>query len=332
MGPMRGRALECFALVALVSLVEGRLAAEPRVGVALDYQAHAGCPKAEELVAEIMARTPRAKPAEPGEDALSLRVRIDEVPGGSHGELVIGRASDGSAARRELSAADCRQVVAALALMTALVIDPEAATSPEPPPPPRPPPPRPAPAPPPAPPQHEAREPPSHLAVHAGLGLELSSTITPKLAATGLGFADLTRVERGLGYEARLSVLYARHSLEAAGGAGALALTRGRLDACLRHPLVAPPLWLAGCGTFEGGVLAGSGRDVTPVASETRPWFAGGPSARLEVLPTKRLRLEVGGNVLFPFVRDRFFLYENATLRETPPVTFGLAAALSAAF
>jgi hypothetical protein len=267
----------------------------------------------------------------PGEDALSLRVRIDEVPGGSHGELVIGRAADGSAARRELSAADCRQVVSALALMTALVIDPDAATSPEPPPPPPPAPSRPAP--PPRPPsQPVLRERSSHFAVHAGLGLELTSSITPELAPAGLGFAELTRVEPRLGYAARLSFLYARHSVEAAAGAGSLALARGRLDACLRHPIVAPAWWIAGCGAFEGGVLAASGHDVTPVASETRPWFAAGPSTRLEVLPTPHVRLELGGNVLFPFVRDRFFLYENATLRETPPVTFGLAAALSAAF
>ncbi|HWP05231.1 MAG TPA: hypothetical protein VNN72_05790 [Polyangiaceae bacterium] len=329
MARMRCRAFECLALVALVGLLEGTLSAEPKVGVALDYQVHAGCPNADELLAEIMARTPRAKAAVAGEDALSLRVRIDEVPGGSRGELVIGRASDGSTSRRELAAADCRQVVSALALMTALVIDPDAATSLEPPPP-KPPPPRPAAAPPPPPPPPGPKL--SHFVVHAGLGVELNSAITPELALAGLGFVELTRVERGLGYEARLSLLYARHTVEADAGAGSLTLTRGRLDACLRHPVVAPPLWVAGCGAFEGGVLAASGRGITPVASETRPWLAGGPAVRLELVPTPHLRLEAAGNVLFPLVRDRFYLYENATLRETPPVTFGLAVALSAAF
>jgi len=332
---MRRRAHECFALGALVACValgEGTLRAEPKVGVALDYQAHAGCPPSEELVQEIMARTPRAKPAEPGEDALALRVRIVEVPGGSHGELVIGRASDGSAARRELSAADCRQVVSALALMTALVIDPDAATTPEPPPA-RPAPPPPKPAPPPSPASPPApREQSGRFVLHAGLGLELNTTITPALAAAGLAFAELTRVERGLGYESRVSLVYARHSLEIETGSGSLALTRGRLDGCLRYPLVAPPLWVAGCGVFEGGALAAAGRDVAPAASETRPWFAGGPAARVELVPLQHLRVELGGNVLFPFVRDRFFLYENTTLRHTPAVTYGLGAALAAAF
>jgi hypothetical protein len=91
----------------------------------VEYAAPAGCPTGEALAEQIAARTPvfRERAAE-----LALRVEVMSEPGG-----VLGRASlvlSGHAAERELRAARCDEVVEALALVVAILVDPNADTRP----------------------------------------------------------------------------------------------------------------------------------------------------------------------------------------------------------
>jgi hypothetical protein len=108
-----------------VGVLLGRVAsAEPAPGD-VEYIAPDGCPAAEVFRAQVAARTPvfREHAAEH-----AVRVEIVSEPGG-----VLGRASlvlAGHAAERELRAARCDEVVEALALVVAILIDPNADTRP----------------------------------------------------------------------------------------------------------------------------------------------------------------------------------------------------------
>lgn len=305
--------------------------AETQVLVALDYAAHPGCPSGAELFGEISSRTSRARAAEPGEEALPLRVRIERVPGGSRGELVLGAGADAS--RREVAAQDCEQVVSALALMTALAIDPDAITSPEAPRPSPPPPPPPAPAPAARPP--EPLPPPvdrAHTVLVLGVALEAGNAVAVGPTPGPRGFVGLERAWQSMGYGVRLGAGRAAARISRADGAAELVLTSGRFDACFLHSVVWSPLWAAVCGAFEAGALEATGREVTPRASVTRPWLAVGAEARLEARLLRSLGLELAGGLFMPLVRDRFFVQADSTVRETPPVTVALSLGTSVRF
>jgi hypothetical protein len=311
-----------------VLLVAGGARAEPPTALALDYRAPEGCPTEAEFMAELTARTTRAKAASAGEIGLPVRVRIEPIAGGSHGELVLGDARDASAAKRTLSAVDCRQVVAALALMTALAVDPDAATSPEPPPAAHPPPPTPprAPAPP------RRTEASARVTGYAGLGLEATNALSVGLALAPKLVLGVDRVRDRAGLGARLSGERLERRLTGGAGAGEFVLTDGRLEGCLVHGLLGRTVWVSVCGAFEAGALHAAGRSVSPPAAVTRPWLAAGGTARLEARLLPAWGLELGGDLLLPLVRDRFFVDQNATLRRTPLGVAGLACATSVRF
>src|SRR5882672_7665894 len=124
----RGRAVLIALLFCLIS-VSAR--ADDHVALVLEYAAPPACPGADRFLDEIAARTSRARPAQPGERATTLTVVIKEVAGGDKGTLQL-QSADGATSARQVSAADCEQVVSALALMTALAIDPNAVTDPVP--------------------------------------------------------------------------------------------------------------------------------------------------------------------------------------------------------
>ncbi|WP_437970488.1 hypothetical protein WMF04_14875 [Sorangium sp. So ce260] len=93
------------------------------------YEAHEGCPSAEAFLRELIARTSRARAAAPDEAALDVRVRITRSGGASRGRITLGREED--ARVREVGGATCAEVVAALALITALRVDPTASLAPQ---------------------------------------------------------------------------------------------------------------------------------------------------------------------------------------------------------
>jgi hypothetical protein len=103
----------------------GRVASAEPAHADVEYIAPAGCPPAEVFREQVAARTPVFR-----EHAADYAVRVEIVgePGG-----VLGRASlvlAGHAAERELRAARCEEVVEALALVVAILIDPNADTRP----------------------------------------------------------------------------------------------------------------------------------------------------------------------------------------------------------
>jgi hypothetical protein len=99
--------------------------------IRLTYRAYASCPTEGRFVREVTARTERARVATPGEAARAFLVTVTPETGTIRGLLSI-TSLGGSVSRREVTGDTCSEVVSALALITALAIDPSAATAPNP--------------------------------------------------------------------------------------------------------------------------------------------------------------------------------------------------------
>ncbi|HEY2410404.1 MAG TPA: hypothetical protein VGI10_30570 [Polyangiaceae bacterium] len=322
-----------FSVPLLALSFVSRARAQDATPVLLEYRAHAGCPDEQAFVRELTARTRLARIADAGEAAERVRVRIDEVPGGSHGQLVVGVGA--GASTRDVSAARCEQVVAALALMTALAIDPDALTAVDASAPPAPV----TPVTPTAAKEEPHRQPrveqPARFHVRAGIAFELDTSLSPNPQPSLRPFLGLERErERGaaFGYALRLSAARGESEIARSDGAGEFTLWRGRLEACPLHAPLSAPLWVSACGAFEAGRLSAVGRDVSSAQSLQRPWYAGGGAARLELRPIGTFGLELAGDVLFPFVRDRFFVQSDSTVRRTSAVVAGGALGVSVRF
>jgi hypothetical protein len=122
-------AMASLSLSAPVSHAAGAADNAAPVVVHVAYRASAGCPPASRFMAEVSARLTR--PArfgdEPGADVFV--VSIEQTGSIVHAELGVTRANAPSSVRRfELSS--CEDAVVALALVTALAIDPHASTAP----------------------------------------------------------------------------------------------------------------------------------------------------------------------------------------------------------
>lgn len=123
------QAVAAVALSLSYSLVAApaRAQIEP---VRLVYQAYAKCPNEALFVHEVEAHVEHARPAIGDEPARTFLVAVNPDGNRSRGVLQI-TGVDGAVSRREVSGESCAEVVSALALMTALGIDPRAvATSP----------------------------------------------------------------------------------------------------------------------------------------------------------------------------------------------------------
>src|SRR6185436_5747919 len=115
-------------------------------------------------------------------------------------------------------------------------------------------------------------------------------------------------------------------------GTGEFALYVGRIEGCPAHVRAWEALWFSGCVGLDAGWLDARGADVTPSESVTRFWLAAATPARLELRMLEILSFELSGELLFPFVRDRFFVGSDQTVHRTPAVGFGGAVGLGVFF
>lgn len=90
--------------------------------IALRYEAYPGCPNRREFEARIVALTQKASFSETGRR--QFRIRLEQDSAGVVGHLeILAEADSGS---REVRGKSCDEVAAALALITALAVDPNA--------------------------------------------------------------------------------------------------------------------------------------------------------------------------------------------------------------
>jgi len=301
--------------------------------VRLRYTAPAECPDRQGFFEQVSARTKLARLADASETATTLIVRIQHVPGGTAGTIQLSTPPDRTA-QREVKAASCEQVVAALALMTALAIDPDASTEPVSM--------RPLPAPKPEPtaaskpkPRRTPDERPASALTRwkGGVSLELLGGIAPELVPAVRPFIELDREGRApWGFAMRLSAARLQSEVRTEAGGAEFRLWSARLEGCPAHVRAARPLWLSACLSFDLGELMATGNGVTQAQQVSRPWLAAGEITRLELRLFDALAIEAAGEIMFPLVRDRFFVQSDVTLHRTPAVAGGGAVGVGVTF
>jgi len=340
MGPVLRTTLLAQTLLALVPTTAMAQSAGA-VSVRVDYRSADGCPSAAAFLERLMARSANLKPSLEGEGRPTLVVRVTRSGSSKrgagatvHGELTV-RDADGNEAKRSVDGDTCESVVDAVALMSAMALDPvgalearhegdTAATIP--------------PVVPPAEPTVPSNEddtivvdsrPGLHVAV--GAGGNAAFGIAPVVAPTGDAFVELRWTTRGLWSPSlRAGFEYAAASdARESDVAGGIRLTRSlaTVDAC---PIAwsVGPVRLTPCVHLEGGAVSAEGLGVTPTHSSVRPWLAGGADGRVRYSLGRRFFLELGGGLDLPFVRDQFYVEPSTTVFKAPVVSGFLGAAL----
>lgn len=304
--------LRCVGLaIAAVLWLAGvpRVRAEEEV-VALQYAAPAGCPDRAVVEAAIRARTPNVRLAAQAHRVFAITIEAatgaapEATSNGFRGTLVVDRVAD-----KELSAPRCDDLATALALVTALAIDPTAAA-----------PPRTAP-----PAVGSAGAPGGRF--EADLGGLASAGVSPGalFAAVIEGRATVRRT-----YQLELAAIAGRASVAQDGAQAQFTWLTTRLGGCRR--------WLgwgiaaAACGDLEVGVVRAAGEQIVNQRGLTRLWLAAGLHGSAQVPLGSRIfgQLQLGATL--PIVRDRYLFAPNIEVHETPSVTGWLVLAVGVRF
>jgi hypothetical protein len=314
----------------------------------LVYDAPAACPDRAAFLDAIRARTPRSQVADDATkaNAVAFRVTID-ARDTSKGELEV-REPDGGQQKRIVSGRTCTEVAKALALVVALILDPDAELgseaqllAPPPPPPGLAPPPPPGLAPPPPPlslslPRPPPSPPPPrapsdtrawHLAVGAELGAMggIGRSVAPTVGA----FLDLGRhppraaasppgLTRLLAPAFRVSLDVATTSNDLAVGSASYFWLGGTLRVCPIYLPLPAHLRIGPCAALEVGLHRGTTRDVPNPSTHSDLWLAPAALGSLEWALGDRFTVELDGGALFPLRRTRFFLAPSTTIFEVP--------------
>jgi hypothetical protein len=369
-------------VIALVVLATIRVVhAQDRVPLSLEYEGAPGCTDADAFTREVLARAPRARIAAPAENARTLVARVR--PRGTHGYdgVLVVRDLSAPATERAVHAPSCGELVTALAVIAAVVIDPMTARTgaidagiatadasnatgatdggasanasanananananasasasanasananandggaPS------------APATAAGPPAADRptggrrRGSNERWEVSAGAGGGAIGGSAPTLLFSVPVFFEIAHTEGGV-VEPALRVRFER-TATASSEDGEFSRTGGAVDFC---PIAfrARSLRAQPCARVELAALFAKGRDVVPVRSDVRPWFAAGPIGRARLELSGPFFLELEGGVMLAMVRDRFFVEPGTLVYRAPLVGATTAFALGLAF
>jgi hypothetical protein len=311
-----------LTLVLLMSPAAARADAEAFEPVTIDYEATLSCADRGAFLDKIRKRTTRFR--ETRDSVRRFVVRIGAEGGRFGGHLEVesrGTRTSGS----PVEGRTCEEVVEALALSTALAIDPRAPGRHEPAAPPAAsPPPTPGPVPVPTPPGPEPEPPPpAPAAWHAEIGAQVVAAggVAPRVTPAGALFVGLAH--RG-GATVRLgAVLGAERDASNDLGAATFQWAAARALACPFSWALTSRLRLMPCATAEAGALTVSATGITEPYTRARLWGAAGLSARLSLALGRVVRLELGGDAIVPIWRSRFYFVQPETdLYDVPPVSW----------
>ena len=316
------RKSETIGRVTLVGTVilglRGVAAAEPE-SVRIDYAAPAGCPDATAFLRSLRERTTRFREAAPDVQARRFLVRVSAVGSSFSGRLEI-RSPDGRTAVRNVDASVCDEVSSALALITALTIDPNALTSS----------PKRAGASPVEPTPGSAAGPdrqssPLSAAVvvtlpllatpeasqpwrwSAGLLGHATFLVSPTLGYGGDIFVEAEAPDSSrLGPAIRMGIFLNQSDVELpTGGAARFQWALTELDGCPVR-LGGTRLALHPCLVFRLGVIHGEGRRISQPKKTVSLWLDTGPVLRPSLAVTARRLLEAQGGIMLPLHRPTF--------------------------
>jgi len=297
------------------------------------YTAPAGCPDRAAFATGISARTSRPRLVEDDDPGAAIVLRVAIASSGNEsasGRLDL-REPDGTEETRSVASRTCGEVANALALVAAVLLDPDARVSPEPALPP-PPPPGPATTPvapvptssaanPKPPPRSEP--PPASLPrewrFSGGAGLGGLGGVGPAFAPMAGVFDDVERAAAGaLTSTVRLNVDVASTSSDLRSGTQTYEWLGATLRLCPAYLTLPGRLRLAPCGALQTGVHRGTTRDVHKPSTNVGVWLAPVAAGTLAWEMSSSVALEINGGVLFPLRRSRFFLAPDSTIFDVP--------------
>jgi hypothetical protein len=281
-----------LATLASLLLANGLAGADQRT-VAVDYAAPPDCPRAAEFITLVSRRAAGSWRFREGGGAVTrFTVEIRDDGAGKIGR--IRRTSPGEISEpRELVASNCREVVQALALTTALSLDtPQVGPG--------------------SPTIAAARVAPPKVPVSSrrawmvGLGLSALDLLPPGPMAEATMVLENRDREWPSGIalhspDLRLTLAHARNDVLASASRAAFSLSTVTLAAC-------PVGWSVFrlCGTGEVGVLAGRGIEVETPRSTRSLWLALGARAGARWALTRTLVIEAQASVRAPLRRTDF--------------------------
>ena len=331
-----------FAFVAFAALAPSRARADESVDarepVSVTVNAPVGCTTEVDFVREVFSRTQRARVVGADDAERRFTVVIEAQRGAFRGTLsIVGKG--GEKHQRVLMGKTCAALGSALALVTALTIDPQASTkptaelipAPAPPPAPAPamlPPPdasplpteavgaktEPRPAPPP--PSLPERAPKAGLAIGAFVGGGVVQGPLPD-PSPALEVGALVAGREGLKSELRLmlATLLPDTTTVPSGGRARFNATHDELLAC---PLTLGTTWtLSPCATVSGGWVSATASEVPDAQSETRGTAAVG-AALHGALRRGHLLAELGLAAGMALLRPRYYVDPNVDIFRTP--------------
>jgi hypothetical protein len=286
------------------------------------YRANETCPSERQFIEMVVGRA--AKTLVLSERARGRKFYVTVTPQRREtlGKLEI--VSGGVTASREVTGANCAEVVSALALFTALAIDPSARIDAkpeprpeEPPPAETKPPPKPAPTPleaqPPSvepdvrpPPPSERRHLPEVIAGASGVAESSfkGGAATPAMSRGGGLFAQWTTARFGA---YRLTGVYFANSETSN---AKFQFFEGRLDGCPLAARLTPTLLVEPCLGVEVGRVTATSKPEPTLAptTERRWWVAGDLLGRARFAPFPWIFAEIEAGVTAPFTRYVFVL------------------------
>jgi hypothetical protein len=279
--------------------------------IGIDYAAPEGCPSADEFTKQVLERTDSATLSRDPR-VRTFVVVIERNDEGVRGELAIREADGTSSLSRTLSGSHCAEVAMALALATALAIDPQASFAPREHDSPEPSPPEP---PPPHPPDpidsiDKARRSADRRALAVSVGPATLFGVAP-VASFGAVIAGETETETfwlaSLGVE--LSLLTAP-SASTGGARSAFDLAHARPKVCVFSVPARGALRVLPCAGVELGVLRARGSDLPRPSEATRFWAAGTVGPRLRWELDSAWFVDLNADAILPFTRYSF-VFEN---------------------
>lgn len=314
-----GRSREDWLCAALVSLTlsgfargafaDGGKSSAVSFRVVVDETGWCG---GEAFARQILRRAPSTRIAAKNEPALSIEVRLSTEPGVVRGHLTLQEAN-GFVTERDVTGASCSEVTAALALIAAVFLDPNATADEL-----RHEPRRAAPPPP-------ASEAPESWRFGAGPALGVHAAAAPEFTP-GLALlleAQLARhhVASPLFSLSLMRTLTARIAIQSS--VATLRFTAARLQAC---PLAWPqdaPLVIRPCGLVEAGVIDARGTQTADPQHVLAPWLAPGGSLRIELNLSTTLVIALDSAFVVPLFRPEFYFDPDApetVVFEVPPI------------
>jgi hypothetical protein len=292
-----------------------------RLAFRVEYADGSTCSNAESFAEQLLRRTERLRHASGDEPALLFRIAIAPSGATLNGRLSV-RELDGSETARDVPGATCEEVTTAMALIAAVLVDPNAAAEPhpEPGPEPSPPPLSPATTSTPSPASRKpdpvqpakAAEPkatPSRVTLGGGAMFALEGAVGPE-PTPALSLDVEAALERGelLSPLVVIAFEYAFPTrAETPNGVARLQWMAGRATGCpVRFPK-GGRYALRPCVFFEYGKLAASGEETERPASPSMVWSALGSTLRGEYSAVGALLVVLEGGFVVPLQRETFY-------------------------